>query len=104
MVLVDTKFQNPLYESEWKSIFDLNSSDFNWEKVYISKIKQIYDNKIAEFNDKLLHCILNNNLPISKWNKTVSPLFDICLIDEDIKYSLFECNIVKNIWQNSSNQ
>ena len=28
-ILVDTKFQNPLYESKWKSTFDLNSSDFN---------------------------------------------------------------------------
>ena len=56
-ILVETKFQNPLYESKWKSIFDLNSCDFNWENVYISKIKQMYDNKIAEFNYKLLLCI-----------------------------------------------
>ena len=98
-ILVDTKFQNPLYESKWKSTFDLNSSDFNWENVYIAKIKQMYDNKIAEFNYKLLHCILNNNVAVSKWNKTVSPLCDICLVDEDIKHLLFKCNILRNIWQ-----
>ena len=59
-ILVDTKFQNPLYESKWKNIFYLNS-DFNWE--------------------------------------TVSPLCDVCLVDEDIKHLLFECDIDKNIWQ-----
>ena len=60
----------------------------------------MYNNKIAEFNYKLLHCILNNNLAVSKRNKTVSPLCDVCLVDEYITHLLFECNIVKNIWQN----
>ena len=55
-ILVDTRFQNPLYESKWKN-------------YYIT-----------------LH---NNNLVVSKWNKT----------EEDIKHLLFECNIFKNIWQ-----
>ena len=53
---------------------------------------------------KLLHCILNNNIAVSKWNKTVSPLCDVCFVDEDIKNSLFECNIVKNIWQKNWNK
>ena len=38
---------------------------------------------------------MNNNFAVSKWNKSVFPLSDICLVDEDIKHLLFECNIVK---------
>ena len=35
------------------------------------KITKMPDKNIAEFNYKLLHKLLNNNLNVSKWNENV---------------------------------
>lgn len=37
------------------NIFYLNSSDFNWTHVYISRIKQLYDNKLRY---SILNCYI----------------------------------------------
>lgn len=84
--LVKTKFLYPLYESMLETLFDLETVDFNCEKFYTSKIKQLYKNNITEFNYKLLHCIVNNNLAVSKWNENVSPLCDVCKLVEDTQH------------------
>lgn len=70
----------------WEKLFDLETTDFNMENIYFSKIKQMYENNIAEFNYKLLHCIVNSNLAISKWNENVSSLCDVCKLVEDTQH------------------
>ena len=55
--------------------------------------------RIAGFNYKLLHGILNNNVSVSKWNKDVSPLCENCKTEDDIRHLLYDCKIVKPIWQ-----
>lgn len=69
-----------------ETLFDLETVDFNCEKFYTSKIKQLYKNNITEFNYKLLHCIVNNNLAVSKWNENVSPLCGVCKLVEDTQH------------------
>lgn len=54
----------------------------------MSKIKSKYEKRISEFNYKLIHGILNNNAYVSKWNKDVSPLCEICEDEENIKHLL----------------
>lgn len=83
----------------WEKLFYLETTDFNWENIYFSKIKQMYENNIAEFNYKLLHCIVNNNLAVSKWNENVSPLCDVCKLVEDAHHLLFSCEMVNKIWK-----
>lgn len=34
---------------------------------------------ISEFNHKLLHGILNDNVSVNKWNKDVSLLYHLCV-------------------------
>mgnify|MGYP000527767340 FL=1 len=99
-LFIDKKFQKPIYEIRWRKIF--NDTLCLWENVYIAKIKEIYEKRISEFNYKLLHGILNNNVCVSKWNKTVSPLCEVCNVNEDIKHLLYDCKIVKHIWERIS--
>ena len=58
--------------------------------------------EISEFNYKLLHGILNNNAYVSKWNKDVSPLCEICKDEENIEHLLIDCKIIKTIWEKVS--
>lgn len=97
-ILVNTKFHYPLYESMWENLFGLDN-DRNLEKIYSSKIKQMYAYNIAEFNYKLLYCIVNNNLVVSNGNENVFPLCNTCNLIEYAQHLLFSCGIVKNIWQ-----
>lgn len=49
----------------WEKRSDLETLNFTWEKIDISRIKQLYENNTAKFNLKLLHCIVNSNLAVS---------------------------------------
>ena len=71
-----------------------------WRSIYNSKIVNMYEKCIAEFNYRLPHGILNNNLSVNKWNKNVSPLIcEKCLCIEHVKHLLFDCQLTKYIWQ-----
>jgi hypothetical protein len=91
------KFQKPLCENKWKKCFNVNNSSF--ADTYITKIGNMYEKRISEFKYKSLHGILSNNVYVNKWNKDVSPLGEICITKEDIKHLLYDCKIVKSIWE-----
>ena len=59
----------------------------------------MYEKCIAEFNYKLLHGILNNNVSVHMWNKNVSPMCEKCKCIEDIKHLLYDCKLTTYIWQ-----
>ena len=96
-ILVEMKFQKPLNENRWKRDFDITGNS-TWKLLYTSRIlTRMTELIIAEFNYKLLHGILNNNVSVSKWNKDVSPLCEICKTEKDTRHLLFDCKIVKPI-------
>ena len=97
-IFIDNKFQKSVQENKWNRIFNIKEG-YIWKNVYVSKIKNMYEKRIAEFNYKLLNDILNNNVYVSKWNKDVSPFCTFCNIEEDIKHVLYDCEIVKPIWE-----
>ena len=96
-IFLNSKIHKPIYEKKWENIFKI-SGNCIWKNIYTAKIKHMYENKISEFNYKLLHCIICNNLSVSKWNKEVTPLCEFCHIVEDNEHLLFSCKITKNIW------
>lgn len=53
------KIQNPFYQPYCKKMFNFPKE--NWTSIYISRIKNIYDKKICEFDSKLLNNILRCN-------------------------------------------
>ena len=61
------------------------------------------DKNIAEFNYKLLHKLLNNNLYLSKWNENVQMLCKNCGGVENIAHLLYECNDSSFLWQKVRN-
>ena len=64
------KFQKPLNEKRWKREFDITGNS-TWKQIYTSRILKMTELRIAEFNYRLLHDILNNDVSVSKWNKDV---------------------------------
>ena len=59
--LINRKFQKPCYQTYLSKELHIDSNS-SWKKIYKCKLTDIEDQKIAEFNYKLLNNFLCNNL------------------------------------------
>ena len=88
------KFRRPCYQTIVAR--DLNIQYIkSWTNIYVNKVKDISDTKVAEFNYKLLNNILCNNYLVSKWNPAVRKECTVCGAIENTKHLIFECTNVK---------
>ena len=77
---------------------NLNKNEVEFNHVYIRKIKQMEDTKLAEFNYKVLHDILPCNVNLKKWKIIESDKCNFCHEMQDIPHLLFYCKYYQNIW------
>lgn len=63
------------------------------------KVKNINDNKIAEFNYNMLHNVLCNNGYLIKGTKENGDNCTLCRTIENSKHLLFDCKNVEHIWE-----
>ena len=97
-ILVENKFIKPITENVWTEKFDIPKS--LWKRIYLFKVAKISDKQISEFNYKLLHKLLNNNLNVSKWNPNVQKYCENCGEIENIEHLIYTCRTSKKIWEN----
>lgn len=80
--------------------FAMPINDWNlWKSIYIRKVKNINDNKIAEFNYNMLHNVLCNNAYLIKWTKDNGDNCTLCRTIENSKHLSFDCKNVEYIWK-----
>ena len=58
----------------------------------------MFDNKLAEFNYKVLSRILACGELVSKWDNSVRSICFQCNEIDSISYLLYECKLAKQIW------
>lgn len=63
-----------------------------------SKILCITENKLKEFNYKVLSGILSCNYYLSKWKPAVDGQCEICQVNDDIFHLIYNCKLAKSIW------
>ncbi len=96
------KVEKPMQqEAYWKETLDLSGGDFI--QIYRENISQVKDKKIAEFNLKVLHCILPCNDNLAKWKRKESKECCICGDVETIEHMIFKCKNVQVVWTDISN-
>jgi len=96
--LIHKKFVKPCYQTKLSQEFAIPVNDSNlWKNIYSRK--DINDNKIAEFNYKMLHNIPCNNAYLSKWLRDNGNNCNICKTIENTKHLLYECKNVERIWR-----
>ena len=98
--IVADKLQRPMSEVYWQSIFELEDDDFR--RVYVQKIANVKDKKVAEFNFKMLHNILPCNVNLVRWKKKENKSCNLCGEDENIVHLLFYCNFARCLWRQLS--
>ena len=87
----------PKSEINWKRLF--NDQTLEFSTIYQKKILDIKENKLAEFNYKVLHNILPCGVNLYMWRIIDTKKCDICNIDEDISHLLYNCEIANSIWR-----
>ena len=76
-----------------------NDQTLEFSTIYQKKILDIKENKLAEFNYKVLHNILPCGVNLNMWRIIDTKKCDICNIDEDIPHLLYNCEIANSIWR-----
>ena len=70
-----------------------------WANIYNQKIVAMFDNKLAEFNFKLLHNIVPCGYILCKWEQSVDAKCEVCTVIENVKHMLFDCPRIYEIWE-----
>ena len=99
--LIDQKCEVPKLQDKLSKKFTNYNIDF--KLVYITKIKNINDLKIAAFNYKILHNILPCNKNLKLWGKRTDDVCDVCGLVQDVFHLIYECEFNKCIWIITSN-
>ena len=96
-IYVNKNFVRPISERRWCKMLNFEYKSYSFQQIYIKKVKHQKVSKFAEFNYKLLH---NNyyTISVNKWNKHISKDCEYCLEIEDIEHKIFNCKLVKPIW------
>ncbi len=81
--IVDGKIEKPSYVKKRIEVLN-NSEKLAFEYLFQTKVKNIYDSKIAEFNFKVFHGILPCQKNLVKWKVETDKSCPRCKGEHDI--------------------
>ena len=83
---------------KWSSTLNINIDESYRMQIFNNKVLAIKEKKLAEFNFKVLHCILSNGYLLSKWNSDISKNCELCDNENTIYHMLLRCSLAKEVW------
>ena len=96
-MFVEKKTKNIVIINDVLGYFGIGEFD-NCENVFFRKLVEEKENKLKEFNFKVLNNILPCNYNLHKWKIRNSEMCDVCSNVQTIAHLLFYCPYVKPIW------
>lgn len=97
-LIVQKNKKKPYILNAWQQRLHLHA-DFNWSSVLQFKFHVVRNNKIREFNFKLLHMILPSRYNLCKWKILDYNTCEICNTLETTKHMMLECENVRLFWR-----
>ena len=91
------KISAPMNIKKWENLMSVNLKLEERQNTFFLKIK-MFDNKLAEFNYKVLSSILACGGLVSKWDNSVRSKCFQCNEIDSMSHLLYECNLAKQIW------
>ena len=76
--------------SYWAHLIDIN---VNWSNVYKRNLKDIKDNKLKQFNFKLLYNLLPVKRKLFLWQLCNTDTCEACTCREDLYHALLTCKL-----------
>jgi len=75
------------------------SENIEEKSVFRFKLISQYENKLKEFNYKLINGVLPCNANLMRWQKLNTEKCDLCDERQTIEHLLFECKYVRELWK-----
>ena len=100
--LIECKKQVHIIE-KWSNILGINIDENLRSQTFRTRVKNMPEKKLAEFNFKVLHYILSNGYLVSKWNSNISSSCELCGVDNTIYHMLLACSLAKHVWKQYEN-
>ena len=100
-MILDNSNIKPVAEEKWEDKLNI-SEQIDWQIIWSFNLQAVKENKISEFNFKLLHNLIPHRYNLYKWKLCNNP---ICLFDEDLhdSFHLFvDCQHTKSFWSRFS--
>lgn len=103
-ILINKEKRDDITRKRWCKEFNKTSLELNetWVKIYLNNINMI-NTRISLNNYKIIHNKIAIGSRVSKWIKHITEACCICGKYENIKHALYECEVVKRIWEKLSN-
>ena len=98
IILNISKIGNPSVSLFWQEVLNL-PIDFDWRHVLNFKLKKIKENKVRQFNFKLLHNVLPFKDNLYKWKITTDISCKFCNEQESLIHILLRCRQVATFWK-----
>ena len=96
--LDDSENSNPSIATFWQDVFNL-PIDYEWRHVLNLKLKKIKENKVKQFNFKLLHNVLPFKDNLFKWKITNDINCKYCNEPESSIHVLLKCRRITDFWR-----
>ena len=84
-------------KDKWECIL-MNNMNFDWKSIWIFNLRTIKENKIIEFNYKMLHDLIPHKYNLHKWKLCNDP---ICSFDDEVHDSIHlfvKCKQTRLFW------
>ena len=93
-----SKFKQSASLNKWGEVLNMDISQEMKVQIFDRKVCKIKENKIKEFNYKVLHNILACNNLLSKWVTDNDGRCEICQEKDDIYHLIFKCDLAQMVW------
>ena len=79
----------------WENLIEVN---IPWKKCFERNLVRIKDNKLREFNFKVLYNLLPVKRNLCKWKFEENAKCNACNVDEDMIHALIRCKLNNRFW------
>ena len=80
----------------WENKIGINIA---WENCFARNLVKVKENKLKEFNFKVLYNLLPVKRNLCKWKISDDSQCNVCHVDEDIIHALITCRMNRSFWK-----
>ena len=82
----------------WNYVLKLGT-EIDWKKIMLFKFGKMFENKVKQFNFKLLHRIIPSKDNLYRWKISDEDLCHRCNVKETTQHILFYCKQANTFWK-----
>ena len=96
-LLVGEKQIMPSIIYSWEEVLQVQT-EIDWKAILLFKFGKIFDNKLKQFNFKILHKIIPSKANLCKWKLLIDDICNVCNKRETTFHILLHCKNVTQFW------